>query len=1036
MNRNNLLLLAVMFIFITWTIGCSGGASNAPVFPEGGNPNPEADLDLEPITAKPLTLPGRGGDGVSARVPLGLYTFVADPAMGTLEIEEARTAQMHLNGVPLLESGPMQLLTLASPPVFSNGGQQLDVDIMIRHPNTDPTFTVFDVHGVLITIGTITGWNDVELKTAGPDDTRLMNPDGTTRWWNPKEFTNYGQFGYTPGKLGGPITGDTAATLNGYKTFADGLTPMSDLGDLDPALRSMFSSNSQCTRHYTMYLGGGLLFNYAVDASWASPTSKPPTPPDDFPQKANMTEPYWIEIDEWVNTLWWEMWEGYGGNVFYNITIHDWQGKDTIGSVRIEIPTLGIDDSLWDLKEEGPNYKKYEYRVVMPLLEANEDLDVLISVDSTNGSYQPVLTGVNKPLRAYMLHSTEVADGDPIFNVIPVCIMYATTPTDILKDQSVTFNAADSYDPDGDIIDYIWDFNGDGYYGDPWTSGTASNPTKQFTEFGNYVVRCQVEDNNHAKVISSPILINVASDDNLMPFAVAEATTETTIMSDETVTFDASESYDIDGEIAAYTWDFNGDGTYGDPFDSGTEVNPTVSWPAGEYDVDLKVIDNEAGWGILIEKIHVSVGNYPPVADAVATTSTEIVSGESVSFDASGSYDVDGDISAYEWDFDADGIYGDSYESGDDITPTKVYPEPGDFTVDLRVTDNLNAKDTIDLVIPITVTNPPPVADAVAVTPTNILKNETIEFDATGSYDPNGTIILYEWDFDGDGSYGDTYDSGTDTNPIKAYTMAGNFNVDLRVVDNNGAEDFLDVTIPVSVSNNPPVADASFNLGPPYYINVWYDLLGNNSYDPDGSIVEWAWDVDYDGATFTPTLYGEEIQAYWDAEAEYDIMLRVTDDDSATDMLDAPIHIEILWSDNQPPVVDSIEMSRTTTLWGSPLEAITFTCTAHDPNVGDTLSYEWTGPAGGSFDVDDEAVVVWTSPHEVGKVTVTCRVYDDFGAWDEMDSDLIRVTQYPTALSQAPEALMWTLETVFDTSTYSLADYTGNVVYMNFWQTS
>ena len=87
------------------------------------------------------------------------------------------------------------------------------------------------------------------------------------------------------------------------------------------------------------------------------------------------------------------------------------------------------------------------------------------------------------------------------------------------------------------------------------------------------------------------------------------------------------------------------------------------------------------------------------------------------------------------------------------------------------------------------------------------------------------------------------------------------------------------------------------------------------------------------------------------------------------------------------------------------------------------------------FDPDDASVTVWTSPDQVGKVNVTCRVYDDFGAWDEMDSDTIRVTQYLTTLSQAPEALMWNLETVFDTTTYSLADYTGNVVYMNLVKT-
>jgi len=1029
MTRYRLFLLT--FVFLFWAIGCSGGDTNAPVFPDGGtDPNP----GLSPITAEPIEAsPVHGGDSMNVRVPLGLYTFIADPDAGTLEIDVARTAQMHLNGVPLLENA-QQLLTLAGPVSISNGGKQLDVDIKITHPETNPFFTVFDVHGVLISNGTIGGWNDVELRIAGADETRLLNPDGATRWWNPKEFTNLGMFGYKPGKLGGYISPTTTSILNNYKTFADGLYPMSELSELDPALRGMFSSNSNCIRHYAIYLGGGLQFNYAVDASWAPPTSTPPTPPDDFPAQANMTEPYRIDVDEWINTLWWELWEGYGGNVFYYITVYDWQGKETMGTVRIEIPSLDIDDILWDLKDEGPNFKKYEYRVIMPTLTTNDDLDVLISVDSTNGTYQTPATGVNKPLRAYMLHSTEVADDDPVFNQIPVCIMYATTDTDILQHQSVSFSAADSYDPDGAIIGYTWDFNGDGYYGDAWTSGTAANPTKQYIMYGNYNVRCQVEDDNHAKVTSDPVLVNVTSTGNLMPFSIAEATTETDIMSDETVSFDATESYDIDGEISAYLWDFNGDGTYGDSYDSGTDTIPTVSWPAGEYDVDLKVVDNEAGTDMLDETIHVSVGNYPPVADAEATTATAIVTGETVSFDASATLDVDGEISTYQWDFDGDLVYGDTYESGDDILPVKTYADAGDFDVDLKVTDNLDATDTLDVTILINVTNPPPVADAVAVTSTTIFKNETVEFDATASYDPNGTIDLYEWDFNGDAVYGDTYDSGTDEQPVKAFTSAGTFNVDLRVVDNNGAEDFLDATIEVNVSNNPPVAAASFQVSAPYYINTYYDILGNDSSDPDGTIVEWAWDVDYDGS-FDPTLYGEEIQTYWATEDTYQIMLRVKDDDDAMDFLDAAIEIEILWTDNAPPVVDSIEMSRTTTLTGSAAEAITFTCNAHDPNVGQTLTYEWSCDAG-AFDVDDEQVVVWTSPGTAGHQTVTCRVYDDFNAWDEMESDTIRVTSYPTTLSEAPPALMWELQTIFDTTTYSLADYDGMVVYMNFWQTT
>jgi len=296
--------------------------------------------------------------------------------------------------------------------------------------------------------------------------------------------------------------------------------------------------------------------------------------------------------------------------------------------------------------------------------------------------------------------------------------------------------------------------------------------------------------------------------------------------------------------------------------------------------------------------------------------------------------------------------------------------------------------------------------------------------------------VTYAWDFDSDGTYGDTYESGTDTHPVKTFAKGGTFNVDLQVTDNNGAKDTLDTTIPVHVSNHPPTAAGGFTVSAPYYINTYYDLSADASSDPDGTITTYEWDTNYDGVTFKPTFSTKDINTYWTAEGEYDIMLRVVDDDGAEDFLDTPIHISVLWTDNAPPVVDSILMSRTTTKMNTPAEAITFTCNAHDPNVGDNLTYHWTC-ASGSFDVDNQQVVHWTAPNQVGHFYVTCRVYDSFNAWDEMQSDMIRVTQYPTSLATAPPAFMWTLETVWNSNTNSLSTFVpGNVVYMNFWQTT
>ena len=96
----------------------------------------------------------------------------------------------------------------------------------------------------------------------------------------------------------------------------------------------------------------------------------------------------------------------------------------------------------------------------------------------------------------------------------------------------------------------------------------------------------------------------------------------------------------------------------------------------------------------------VLVGNLPPVADAVATTPSIILEGMPVTFDATGSYDPDGTVDLYEWDFDEDGNFAESPDDdyiGDPWNPTHYF-DYGDglITVQLRVTDNLGATDELD----------------------------------------------------------------------------------------------------------------------------------------------------------------------------------------------------------------------------------------------------------------------------------------------------------------------------------------------------
>jgi len=173
--------------------------------------------------------------------------------------------------------------------------------------------------------------------------------------------------------------------------------------------------------------------------------------------------------------------------------------------------------------------------------------------------------------------------------------------------------------------------------------------------------------------------------------------------------------------------------------------------------------------------------NYPLSANAepVAGFTATPLAGQApltVTFNAASSYDSDSSISRYDWDF------GDGTTLADGgLTPQHTYPLNGTYSVTLTVTDNLDATGTLTRTDYIFVGNEPPVA-SFSFAPTQAAPGETITFDATGSSDPDGSIVRYDWDF-GDG----TVLSDAGPTPTHTYATEDVFTVALTVTDNDGA---------------------------------------------------------------------------------------------------------------------------------------------------------------------------------------------------------------------------------------------------------
>ncbi|MBD3288077.1 T9SS type A sorting domain-containing protein [candidate division KSB1 bacterium] len=263
--------------------------------------------------------------------------------------------------------------------------------------------------------------------------------------------------------------------------------------------------------------------------------------------------------------------------------------------------------------------------------------------------------------------------------------------------------------------------------------------------------------------------------------------------------------------------------------------------------------------------------------------------------------------------------------------------------------------------------NEPPVA--VLAAPDSASEGSTINFDATGSYDTDGTVTTCYWDFQNDGFFDDTTDVLTNS-----YTYVDDFSgqASITVVDNEGDAD--STTADVKIYNLPPVADAGDT-----YQTTWYTPvnLTGTAIDPGiNDVLTYSWDLDFDGI-FETAGQNTQSPAYSLGDTHY-VALQVTDDDGGVDMDSAMIVIN-----NQPPVIsDILDQIINEGETFSPVYLNEFVADPDNPDS--TLTWEITDDDHVTVSVDDENVATITinEPNWSGSDTVTFKVTDTGGRSD------------------------------------------------------
>ncbi|MBU0759622.1 MAG: PKD domain-containing protein [Candidatus Omnitrophica bacterium] len=253
--------------------------------------------------------------------------------------------------------------------------------------------------------------------------------------------------------------------------------------------------------------------------------------------------------------------------------------------------------------------------------------------------------------------------------------------------EKADFDAASSYDTDGDTITYTWDF-GDG------KTAEGKAVSHKFEKGGAYKVKLTVNDGSGMDCASADdtILVDVNSTPS------ADIKTKDLACVKEDIKFDGAGSSDPDGDRLNHTWDF-GDGTTA----TGSSANHSYA-KGGMYKATLFVDDGKGSDCSGATKVQYVNINTPPIAEA--GPDLKVCVNDEIEFDGSKSFDEDSDKLAYAWDF------GD----GTTAAGPKVkhaYKDIGAYKITLTVTDDSGTacSTSVDTLVAIVNAEPFPVIE-------------------------------------------------------------------------------------------------------------------------------------------------------------------------------------------------------------------------------------------------------------------------------------------------------------------------------------
>lgn len=433
---------------------------------------------------------------------------------------------------------------------------------------------------------------------------------------------------------------------------------------------------------------------------------------------------------------------------------------------------------------------------------------------------------------------------------------------------TVFFDASDSFDPDsGDTLSYDWDFNGT--EGENYeileTGDNEVTMTVKFLKEGSYNVTLTVTDQHEGELKKSDTATGTVSIDSILDVKLTldgETARHLDALGQAEVEFTASST-----GATAFEIDYGeGHTDFTDTLTRGESIFTHLYENAGVFEVMLTAFDDNENKNSTTTRVYIGTGDAPIAVISIGSDAEDIgdASGfhgsinTSFHFDASESINVDGshDNLVYSWNF------GDGVTASQEAV-THSFEETAVYTVSLAVRDADDPSVSDETSLQISIEGLDPEIRSLSVVPQNDALETPLKVDVNvDARDEDGTITYVK------GWYYDLSDTAAELGTVIAqgtkFTLTVNtkgetgetheygFAVEVTDNDNNTVSSFQELdaasTPTLQVVNGPnetPVA--GFTVDKTSVYTGEEVTFSSTSYDPDGELVNYWWDIEGDG---------------------------------------------------------------------------------------------------------------------------------------------------------------------------------------------